>query len=111
MQAPAVGKTWEKTRLQHLMRHKSGRYYARLYRHGKERWRALKTDRFSVTEARLAVLQKEHRQQRAQEVDPANARMTFAQAASLHLQPLDEDVSLKDVSLKRLAKSLWRSMT
>ena len=32
-------KTWEKTKLQNLVRHKSGRYYARLFLNGKEIWK------------------------------------------------------------------------
>ncbi|MEZ0256260.1 MAG: hypothetical protein ACAI37_13325, partial [Chthoniobacter sp.] len=33
-----------------------GRYYARLYRNGKEKWQSLKTKHFSVAEAKLAEL-------------------------------------------------------
>ncbi len=95
MQAESTVKTWEKTRLQNMVRHKSGRYYARLFLNGKEIWKALKTPNFSVAEARLAVLQKEHRQRKKQEIDPADAKMTFAQAAALHMRQVEEDVSLK----------------
>jgi|694.fasta_scaffold55200_1 hypothetical protein len=31
----AAAKTWEKTKVQFLVRHKSGRHYARLFRNGK----------------------------------------------------------------------------
>jgi hypothetical protein len=31
-------KTWKKTRLQNLVRHKSGRYYARAFNNNKEIW-------------------------------------------------------------------------
>src|SRR5215813_2236250 len=51
-------KYWEKTRLNNLVRHTNGRYYARLYRNGKEKWQSLKTTHFSVAEAKLAELQK-----------------------------------------------------
>ncbi len=88
-------KTWEKTRLQNLVRHKSGRYYARLYLNGKEVWKSLKTANFSVAETRLATLQKEHRARRDKEVDSTNAKMTFGDASTLHMQHLDGDVSLK----------------
>ena len=60
----------------------------RLYLNGKEVWKSLKTDHFSVAEARLAVLQKEHRERRGKEVDSANAKMTFGDAATLHMQRL-----------------------
>ena len=41
-----------KTRLQNLLRHKSGRYYARAFADGKEVW-PVKTLHFGVVEARL----------------------------------------------------------
>jgi hypothetical protein len=49
-------KTWERTRLQNLIRHKSGRYYARAFAGGKQVWKSLKTSHFSVAQARLAEL-------------------------------------------------------
>jgi phosphatidylserine decarboxylase len=55
-------KTWARTRLQNLVRHKSGRYYARAFASGKEVWKSLKTSHFSVAQARLAEFLKEHRQ-------------------------------------------------
>ncbi len=88
-------KTWEKTRLQNLVRHKSGRYYARLFLNGKEIWKALKTSHFSVAEAKLAEVKKEHRVRRAKDIDPANAKMTFGQSATLHTQRLEERVTIK----------------
>ena len=46
-------KTWNKTKVQGLMRHKSGRYYARLYVGDKEKWVSLKTNLLSVAKARM----------------------------------------------------------
>ena len=87
---------WEKTRLQNLVRNKaSGRYYARLYHHGKELWKSLKTSHFSVAEARLATLQKEHRETRGKEIDTSNAKMTVGEAAQLQMQRVQDNVSLK----------------
>src|SRR5215471_19279436 len=54
-------KTWQKTKLQNLVRHKSGRYYARVYAGGKEVWKSLGTSHFSVAQAKLAEFLKEHR--------------------------------------------------
>src|SRR5947207_1711917 len=51
-QKPA--KAWQKTRHQNLIRHKSGRYYARAYAGGKEVWQSLKTSHLSVAQAKLA---------------------------------------------------------
>lgn len=95
MNAESTVKTWEKTRLQNLVRHRSGRYYARLYLNGKEIWKSLKTAHFSVAEAKLAEVQREHRKHKGKEVDPANAKMTFAQAAALYMRRVDENPNLK----------------
>jgi hypothetical protein len=44
-------RTWEKTRLSYLVRHKrTGGYYARAYANGKEVWRSRTTNHFSVAE-------------------------------------------------------------
>jgi integrase len=96
-------KYWEKTRLNNLVRHTNGRYYARLYRNGKEIWKSLKTTLFSVAEGKLAELQKEHRERRGRTVVPADTRMTFRQAAAIHLQRIEERVTIK-----RRTKKYWR---
>jgi integrase len=102
MQAESTVKTWEKTRHQNLVRHKSGRYYARLYLNGKEIWKSLKTSHFSIAEAKLAEVLKQHRERKSREVDPANAKMTFGQAATLHMQRVKERVNIK-----RRTKEYW----
>jgi len=80
-----IDKTWEKTRLQNLGRHKSGHYYARLFLNGKEIWKSLKTAHFSVAEAKLSVVKREHHQRKGRVVDASSAKMTFDTAAALHL--------------------------
>ena len=55
-------KVWTKTGKDNLVRHKSGRYYARVFGNGKEVWKSLKTSHFSVAQARLAEFLKDHRQ-------------------------------------------------
>jgi hypothetical protein len=40
-----------KTKVQNLVRHKSGRYYARAFSNNKEIWKSLRTDHFSVAKA------------------------------------------------------------
>ena len=87
--------TWERTRLQNLVRHKSGRYYARAFAGGKEVWKSLKTSHFSVAQARLAEFLKEHRQHVSNGNDEVSAKMTFGQAAEIHLRNLDEKLSIK----------------
>jgi integrase len=88
-------KTWERTRLQNLIRHKSGRYYARAFVGGKEVWKSLKTSHFSVAEARLAEFLKEHRERRSNGNGEVSAKMTFGEAAAIHLHKLDDNVRIK----------------
>jgi integrase len=88
-------KTWERTRIQNLLRHKSGRYYARTFAGGKEVWKSLKTVHFEVAQARLAEFLKERRQRASNGNGEVSAKMTFRQAAEIHLQNLDDDLSIK----------------
>lgn len=105
MKTDATVKTWEKTRVQNLVRHKSGGYYSRLFLNGKEVWKSLKTKHFSVAEARLAEVQKEHRQRKGREKSTSSAKMTFQQAADLHLQRLDAKVTIK-----KRTRAYWREI-
>jgi integrase len=95
MRAQKPSKTWERTRLQNLLRHKSGRYYARVFAGGKEVWKALKTTHFSVAQAKLAEFLKEHRQRVRNGNSEVSAKMTFGEAAAIHLQNLDDNPSIK----------------
>ena len=88
-------KTWERTRLQNLVRHKSGRYYARAFASGKEVWKSLKTSHFSVAQARLAEFLKEHRQRISNANGEVSAKMTFGDAADIHLRNLTENLTIK----------------
>src|ERR1044071_8300699 len=88
-------KTWERTRLQNLIRHKSGGYYARAFAGGKEVWKSLKTSHFSVAEAKLAEFMKEHRKRVSNGNGEVSARMTFGEAADIHLRNLDDNLSIK----------------
>ena len=99
----SVERRWEKTRLQNLVRNSSsGRYYARLYRNGKEVWKSLKTSHFSVAEARLSLALKEHRQSAGQPVDASSSKMTFGKAAELHMGR-----TATSVDTKRRTKAYW----
>jgi integrase len=88
-------KTWERTRLQNLIRHKSKRYYARAFAGGKEVWKSLKTSHFSVAEAKLAEFLKEHRKRRSNGNGEVSAKMTFGEAAAVHLRNLDDNLRIK----------------
>jgi integrase len=88
-------KTWERTRLQNLVRHKSGGYYARAFAGGKEVWKSLKTSHFSVAQAKLAEFLKEHRERVSNGHGEVSAKMTFGEAAAVHLRNLDDNLSIK----------------
>ncbi len=88
-------KTWEKTSQQNLVRHKSGRYYARTFGNNKEIWKSLRTSHFSVAKARLAEFLREHREKQAAVASEPSAKMKFADALAIHLQNLDDDVTIK----------------
>jgi integrase len=88
-------KTWQKTRLQNLVRHKSGRYYARAFAHGKEVWKSLKTSHFGVAEAKLAEFLQEHRARRSQTANLSNAKMSFGEALEIHKQALKDNRNIK----------------
>ena len=105
MSTPAQVKTWQKTRVQSLVRHKSGGYYARLFLNGKEVWKSLKTKHFSVAEARLAEVQKDHRQRKTAASSTSSVKMTFTQAAQIHLQRVDAKVNIK-----RRTKDYWHEI-
>ncbi len=72
--------------MQNLVRHKSGRYYARTFGNNKEIWKSLRTDHFSVAKARLAEFLREHREKQAATANHSSAKMTFAEALAIHLQ-------------------------
>jgi integrase len=88
-------KTWQRTRLRNLLRHKSGSYYARAFAGGKEVWKSLGTSHFSVAEAKLAEFLKDHRQRRSNGNGEVSAKMTFGEAAAIHLRNLDDNLSIK----------------
>jgi integrase len=89
-------KTWQTTRLQYLVRHKSGRYYARVFLGGKEVWKSLKTSHYSVAEAKLAEFLKEHRERvRSNGNGQVSAKMTFGEATAVHLRNLDDNLGIK----------------
>ncbi|MEO5753425.1 MAG: site-specific integrase [Chthoniobacterales bacterium] len=90
-----ANKSWEKTKVQNLVRHKSGRYYARAFGNKKEIWKSLRTEHFSVAKARLAEFLREHREKQAAAANQSSAKMTFGEALAIHLQNLDDNVTIK----------------
>ena len=88
-------KTWAKTRKQHLVRHKSGRYYARTFNNNKEIWKSLRTAHFSVAKARLKEFLREQQDKQVASVSEAPAKMTFGEALKIHQQNQADDVKIK----------------
>jgi len=88
-------KTWARTRHRNLIRHKSGRYYARAFACGKEVWQSLKTSHYSVARAGLAEFLKEHRERASNGNGGVSAKMTFGEAAAIHLRNLDDNLRIK----------------
>jgi integrase len=89
-------KRWKATPHQNLVRHaESGNYYARVYSSGKEIWRSLRTTHLTIARARLAEFLKEHRQRLGSGSKEVSTKMTFGEAAAVHLQNLDDNLSLK----------------
>ncbi len=84
-----------KTRKPNLLRHKSGRYYARAFAGGKEVWQSLKTSHYSVAEAKLSEFLKEHRERVSNGNGEVSAKMTFGEALKIHQQNLENDVAIK----------------
>jgi integrase len=110
-------KTWETTRLQYLVRHKSGRYYARVFSGGKEVWKSLGTTHFSVAQAKLAEFLKDHRKRVSSNGNgEVSAKLTFREAAEVHLCNLDDNRRIKPRTRhywrQRLAALLksWRGL-
>ena len=102
-------KTSEKTRLQNLVRHKSGRYYARAFAGGKEVWKSLRTLHFSVAEARLAEFLKEHPERRSNGNGDVSAKMTFGEAAAIHFRNLDDNLRIKPNIRDYWRRRYWHS--
>ena len=79
-------KVWNPTGKDNLIRHRSGRYYARVSAKGKEVWKSLKTSHFQVAQARLAEFLKDHRQRVGNggggKDSGVSAKMTFGEAAT-----------------------------
>ena len=100
-------KTWERTRLQNLLRHKSGRYYSRAFAGGKEVWKSLKTSHFSVAQARLAEFLKEHRHRWGNNGNgEVSAKMTFGEPGALHRALSSANGSTHFLSYRDAAKAV-----
>jgi integrase len=95
MSSPAAVKTWNRTSVQNLIRHKSGRYYARVFANGKETWKALKTDILEVAKVKLreiaGPIQRAAHATQAEE----RGRMTIGECAEVFTKRINEGFGLR----------------
>ena len=108
-----ASKTWKKTRVQFLWRHVShGTYYARLFRDGKEHWKSLKTDVFSVAEAKLAAYLKDFRSRAPLVKTVETGKATVEDLSKVYLKQVETDQSVKPSTVhyrKQLLSSILKT--
>ncbi len=95
MKPSATEKTWNKTRRPNLVRHKSGKYYARIFANGKEIWKTLRTAHLSIANARLKEILREVPNGRNSSARDTSPKMRFGEALELHRVSLGQNVELK----------------
>lgn len=78
-----------------MVRHRSGRYYARAWANGKEVWKSLKTKRFSVAQAKLSEFLKDYWEKRKASEAFKNGKMTFTQALAIQREKIASNVRAK----------------
>ena len=102
----STDKTWSSTSIQHLYRHKTGTYYARLIVAGKPTWRSLKTKILSVAKPELAKLLEDnaYRDELSWDME-VTEKMTGAQALTLR-----ESQLLNDPATKKNTKRYWKDI-
>ncbi len=88
-------KTWTRTGTQNLVRHKSGRYYARIFAGGKESWKALKTDIMEVAKAKLRDLAGEMQKTTKASAAQDRGRMTVGDCAVIFRERLNQGFGLR----------------
>lgn len=104
--ASTAPKTWFATKTQHLYRHKSGTYYARLLIDGKKTWRSLKTEVLSIAREELDKLQEDSAHQK--EISQSGKvlqHLTGKEAIALRRKQLENDASIK-----RRTREYWNEI-
>jgi integrase len=94
-------KTWSTTRVQGLLRHnRSGRYYARLFSGGKEKWVSLGTTLFEVAKSKMETDETvtDARQGRVDAKRALAGKMTVADAVERYKADLAQRINLKESS-------------
>jgi integrase len=94
--APGAERSWVKTRTQHVYRHsRSGRYYVRAYRQGREVWKALGTTSYQVAKGAARERLKEIQKSRSLTDALLAGKPTFGQVAELYRENVRTDVTTK----------------
>jgi integrase len=81
--------------VQNLVRHKSGRYYARIFTGGKETWKALKTDVMEVAKQKLPTVIKEAGSAPRAQKNAERGRMTIKDCAVVFEERLAQGFGLR----------------
>jgi len=95
MNTTEAAKTWTRTGVQNLVRHKSGRYYARIFAGGKESWKSLKTDLLTVAKAKLREISGELVKTTEARVAQDRGRMTVGDCAIVFRERLKQGFGLR----------------
>jgi integrase len=89
-------KTWNKTRVQGLLRHRGGTYYARLYVAGKEKWLSLDTSLLEVAKSKLDEEKKALAEAKETGWEPQAGLVKVEAAVSAYREALKLRVGIKD---------------
>ena len=95
MGRPNSVKTWSKTSVSNLVRHRNGGYYARLFRNGKESWKSLKTKVLEVAKSKLRDEQATFQKQEPVVKVSKSGRMTVASAIAELLKQVQARVPMR----------------
>lgn len=97
----AVSKTWLRTKVTNLYRHKSGVYYARISHGDKKTWRSLKTSVQAVAKSELEkLLQDFSHQAEVRQSSPVMEKMTGKEAFWIREKQVSDDPSMKKSTRK-----------
>jgi len=88
----------------------SGRYYVRVYRDGKQVWKALKTKHRGLAEAHLQKFLSQYRQTTASATVKTadNRQLTFGEAVAAHLQNIVDGVAAR--RMKASTQRYWEQI-
>ena len=93
-------KTWGKTSVQGILRHKSGGLYARIYKEGKEKWLSLRTPIMEIAKQRLREKVGELETKAKAKASAHLGRMTMGDCLNLFEKHAQEGWSLKGRNLR-----------